>query len=193
MSDERANGIAVMRGSIVAPCYDPILRAVKLGELPFRGNKRMLLMQIIHDEPPSPRKLDASVPRDLETICLKCLEKSPERRYATARGMADELRRYLAGAPILARPVGRVERSLRWCRRNPVVASLAATAILARGIANRSKSPRNKRCATFWPRSGALGTGGHAQGRRRFFGAGVQSQRRLAGGCRRRDVAPLAV
>lgn len=101
------------------------------GELPFRGNKRMLLMQITHDEPPSPRKLDAAVPRDLETICLKCLEKTPERRYATARQVADELRRYLAGEPILARPVGRVERGWRWCRRNRVVAGLSAAVCVA--------------------------------------------------------------
>ncbi|MGH7138604.1 MAG: protein kinase domain-containing protein, partial [Pirellulales bacterium] len=67
-----------------------ILFELLTGELPFRGNKRMLLMQIIHDEPPSPRKLDAAVPRDLETICLKCLEKLPDRRYATAREVADE-------------------------------------------------------------------------------------------------------
>ncbi|HJT34750.1 MAG TPA: protein kinase, partial [Pirellulales bacterium] len=103
-----------------------ILFELLTGELPFRGNARMLVMQIIHDDPPAPRKLDASVPRDLETICLKCLEKSPERRYATAQAVADELRRWLSGQPIAARRVSGVERGWRWCRRNPVTAGLVA-------------------------------------------------------------------
>lgn len=107
-----------------------VLFELLTGELPFRGNKRMLLMQIIHDEPPSPRKLDAVVPRDLETICLKCLEKLPDRRYASAHDLADELQCFLAGQPILARPVGRIERSWRWCRRNPLVAALSTAAVL---------------------------------------------------------------
>ena len=96
----------------------------------FRGNKRMLMVQIINDEPPSPRKLDAAVPRDLETICLKCLEKSPERRYATAHDLADELQRFLDGEPILARPVGRFERGWRWCQRKPAIAALTFAALL---------------------------------------------------------------
>lgn len=108
-----------------------ILFELLTGELPFRGNARMLLMQIIHDDPPAPRKLDASVPRDLETICLKCLEKLPERRYGTAQAVADELRRWLSGQPIVARRVSGVERGWRWCQRNPVVAGLlTATAII---------------------------------------------------------------
>lgn len=106
-----------------------ILYELLTGELPFRGNTRMLLMQIIHDEPPGLRKLDAAVPRDLETICLTCLQKAPDRRYATAREVAEELRRWLKGEPIRARPVGRAERSWRWCQRNPALAAaLAAVA-----------------------------------------------------------------
>ena len=107
-----------------------ILFELLTGELPFRGDKQMLLVQILKDDPPSPRKLNSSVPRDLETICLKCLDKEPHKRYGTAAMLADDLGRYLAGEPILARPVGRIERLVRWSRREPQVASLTATVVL---------------------------------------------------------------
>jgi WD40 repeat protein/tRNA A-37 threonylcarbamoyl transferase component Bud32 len=107
-----------------------ILFQLLTGELPFRGNARMLVMQILNDEPPSPRKLDSTISRDLETICLKCLEKDPGKRYATARALADDLRCFLCGEPIVARPVGRAARLWRWCRRNPRVAVLTASSIV---------------------------------------------------------------
>ena len=88
-----------------------ILFEMLTGELPFRGEKRMLLVQIQRDEPPSPRKLNGNVPRDLETICLKCLEKSPDRRYQSADKLAEECRRFLDGKPIEARPITTVERN----------------------------------------------------------------------------------
>ncbi len=100
-----------------------ILFELLTGESPFRGNPNMLISQILNDDPPSPHRLDHHVPRDLETICLKCLHKTPERRYATAAALAADLRRWLAGEPILARPVGYPERLARWCRRKPWAAS----------------------------------------------------------------------
>jgi serine/threonine protein kinase len=99
-------------------------------ERPFRGDTRMLLHQVINDDPPSPRKLNANVPRDLETICLKCLRKEPDRRYATAADLADDLRRWYNGEPISARPVGRVERGWLWCRRRPAISGSIAVVLL---------------------------------------------------------------
>ena len=107
-----------------------ILFKLLTGEMPFRGEARMLIVQILDEEPPSPRKLNANVGRDLETITLKCLEKDRAKRYQTAREMADDLKRYLAGEPIKARPVGRLERGWRWCRRHPEVASLSAVLLV---------------------------------------------------------------
>ncbi len=101
------------------------------GSLPFRGSRRMLVRQVIHDEPIAPRRINDEVPRDLETITLKAMAKEPSHRYATAQEFADDLRRWARGEPIHARPAGRVERTWRWCRRNPVIASLwAAIAVL---------------------------------------------------------------
>ncbi len=108
-----------------------VLFELLTGELPFRGETRMLLMQILHDEPPSPRKLNARVPRDLETICLKCLEKEPARRYQTARQLTDDLQRFLDGQPIAARPISRRARLWRWCQRYPTIAGLSAAVLFA--------------------------------------------------------------
>jgi WD40 repeat protein len=107
-----------------------VLFKLLTGELPFRGELRMLLLQIIHDEPPSPRALNASVPRDLETITLKCLEKDATKRYETARELAQDLTHFLTDEPIKARPVGRVERAWRWCKRHPELASVSVALLL---------------------------------------------------------------
>jgi hypothetical protein len=111
-----------------------ILYELLTGERPFRGNRRMLILQVIQDEPRTPRRLNDKVPRDLETVCLKAMAKSPGRRYATAAELADDLRRYLARQPIRARPVGRVERAWRWCVRNPVPVGLLAALSLGSAV-----------------------------------------------------------
>jgi serine/threonine protein kinase len=99
-------------------------------ELPFRGASPMLQVQVLEDEPSPPRQLNDRIPRDLETITLKCLAKEPARRYASAGELAEDLRRFLAREPIRARPVSRFERLRRWCQRNSIAASLAGILVL---------------------------------------------------------------
>jgi WD40 repeat protein len=101
-----------------------ILFELLTGDRPFRGEAHALLDQVIHADAPSPRALNAQVPKDLETICLKCLEKAPDGRYGTALQMAEELRRFLRREPIHARPIGFWSRGWRWCVRNPALAWL---------------------------------------------------------------------
>jgi serine/threonine-protein kinase len=106
-----------------------VLYQLLTGALPFHGSKAMLVHQVLHEEPRPPRKLNEQVPRDLETVCLKALAKEPSRRYATARELADDLRRWLRGEPVLARPASRLGQAWRWCRRHPARVALAASVV----------------------------------------------------------------
>src|SRR5262249_11620383 len=107
------------------------------GRPPFRGvTASETERQVIHDEPVSPSRLNPKVPRDLETICLKCLSKEPGRRYSSAAALANDLRRFAEGRPIEARPVGHAERLWRWGRRNPTGVALLATGLASVGLAS---------------------------------------------------------
>ena len=108
-----------------------ILYELLTGELPFRGMTRMLLAQVVSDAPRPPRRLNDRIPRDLETICLKSLAKERGRRYRTAAALAADLRRWLAGEPIAARPVGRLERLWLWVKRNRALVAVGGLGVAA--------------------------------------------------------------
>ena len=108
-----------------------ILYYLMTARAPFQApSLEATVTQVINTEPVSPRLLNPAVPQDLETICLKCLEKEPSRRYQTAQEVADELGRFLKDEPIVARPVSRAERVWRWCRRKPGLATVGAAALV---------------------------------------------------------------
>ncbi len=133
MPPEQAGG---QRGA-VGPAADvyalgATLYALITGRPPFQAATAMdTVLQVLSDEPVLPRRLNPSIPLDLETISLKCLEKEPGRRYASAAALAADLRRFLAGEPIAARPVTRLERLAKWARRKPTLAAAYTLGLLA--------------------------------------------------------------
>jgi serine/threonine-protein kinase len=137
MAPEQARGDTHAMGP-AADVYalGAILYELLTGRPPFHAESAAeTVLQVLYHEPVPPSRLNPRVPRDLETICLKCLEKDPARRYATAAALADDLRRLQEGRPIKARPLSLGARLWRWCRRKPAAAALIATALVSVGLA----------------------------------------------------------
>jgi WD40 repeat protein/tRNA A-37 threonylcarbamoyl transferase component Bud32 len=130
MSPERFKGQSDVLGDIyglAVTLYELVTRRPA-----FQGNSHaQLLLQITSQDPDAPRNIDSKIPADLETIILKGMDKSPQRRYRSAAEMADDLRSFLEGKPIRARRIGNAERILRWSRRQPALAALASLLLLA--------------------------------------------------------------
>jgi formylglycine-generating enzyme required for sulfatase activity len=132
MPPEQAEGSKAIGPPADVYSLGAILYECLAGRPPFRAATPLdTILQVISDEPVPLRQLNQQVPADLETIAHKCLQKDPRKRYACARALADDLGRYLDGEPIQARPVGAVERALKWARRRPALAALLGVVLLA--------------------------------------------------------------
>src|SRR5438309_11683031 len=132
MAPEQARGHS-KRLTTAADVYGlgAVLYELLAGQPPFKGETPLETLQdVLTREAVLPSRLRPGVPRDLEVICLKCLEKDPVRRYASAEALAEDLERWLAGKPIQARATSAWERGLKWVKRRPAIAALSATSLL---------------------------------------------------------------
>jgi WD40 repeat protein len=133
MAPEQAGGDNKQVGPVTdVYALGAMLYELLTGRPPFRGDQIVnTLLMVRNQEPAAPSRLRCDVPRDLQTICLKCLHKDPRKRYVSAQALADDLYRFLTRQPIMARRVGMMGRALLWCRRNPGLASTVAAALVA--------------------------------------------------------------
>ena len=171
-----------------------VLYELLTGDLPFRGVTRMILLQVLHDDPTPPRRLNDKVPGDLETICMKAMAKEPARRYATAADFADDLGCWLAGEPIRARPIGLAEWAWRWSRRNPVIASLStAVLVLLIAVAVGSTIAAIRIDAASSETRSALGAARQAHRQAQLAQKSAEDARELADAARREAVHALSL
>ena len=183
MAPEQAEG----KTSQIGPLADvyalgAILYEMQTGRPPFRGTSVIdTLEQVRNSEPVPPSHLNPAVPRDLETICLKCLQKDPSKRYGSADELANDLRRFLGGEPVQARPVGMGERVWRWCWRNPVAALLVISLVVGFVVAtsgwvkaklNGDEKERQRLAAI------DAGNKAHAEAERALAAEGLRRQQR---------------
>jgi serine/threonine protein kinase/WD40 repeat protein len=132
MAPEQARSNKMLTTAVDVYSLGAILYELLIGQPPFKAATPLdTILEVLEKEPVKPRSIVPAIDQDLETIVLKCLEKDSSRRYGSSEALAEELERWVKGEPILARSVGRLERSWRWCRRNPVSAGLTASFLLA--------------------------------------------------------------
>jgi WD40 repeat protein len=181
--EQAAAGTAPIGPAADVYALGAILYELLTGGPPFQGPTPMeSVLRTLTEEPVPPSRLQPKTPRDLETICLQCLRKDPTRRYASAQDMADDLERWLRHEPIRARPVGRGERLLRWCQRQPALAALAAALALvtALGLAG-----------VFWQWGQAVGARDAAERERDHAEREQAKAEQLAGALRDRNASML--